>query len=381
MYRRLAMPAGVKKFFNSRLMRFDPRKPLLVLLLFGIIPLTASGPIERSIVPPGRMTRHPYLPECARCHAPGKVLRTDFARAECAECHLPGDRLFGTYARAARNPVFPKIGKESAPKSDRPEPPGGEEIVEQEMIKIPAGPFIMGNDGRPASEGPGDLDEMPAHKVVTGEYLIDKYEVTNAHYQRFVEATRRSPPIHWRGGSYPKRKANHPVVYVSWFDAKAFCEWSGNRLPTEAEWEKGARGTDGRHFPWGNAFDPARANTPQHWLSVGLTPEKGDTMPVGSFEDGKSPYGLYDMAGNVYEWVEDWYKPYPGNRYPNRFYGERDKILRGGSWYDCLSYGCGLSAPSYNRSRFTPEIRNSGFGFRCARSVGSPAIERKTKRP
>jgi formylglycine-generating enzyme required for sulfatase activity len=315
---------------------------------------------------------HPFRQDCARCHGPGKTLLTDVTRPECAECHLPGParagRLLRTAERAAPTPGL--LVKGSSNDSDRLEErhPTPEKIIEQKMIRIPAGSFIMGNDGRPSVEGPGDLDETPRHHAATGPYYIDKYEVTNAYYKRFVDATGHSAPAHWKNGTYPPGKANHPVVYVNWYEAKSFCEWAGKRLPTEMEWEKAARGTDGRHFPWGNAFDPKRANTPQYWLYRGLKPEDGDTMPVGSFEKGKSPYGLYDMAGNVYEWVEDWYKPYPGNQYPNPFYGERDKILRGGSWYDCLSYGCGLSAPSYNRSRFTPEIRNSGFGFRCAKS-------------
>jgi formylglycine-generating enzyme required for sulfatase activity len=329
---------------------------LLLLISFqGPVLSGAPGhPRYGSTAPP-----YSFQHDCARCHGPGKTLLTDVTRPECAECHLPGP------ARAGR---LLRIAERSSPDPDSPDTKP-EKIIDQKMIRIPTGSFIMGNDGRPSTEGPGDSDETPRHRTTTGAYYIDKYEVTNAHYKRFVDATGHPPPIHWRNGTYPPGKANHPVVYVSWYDAKAFCEWAGKRLPTETEWEKAARGTDGRHFPWGNRFDPKRANTPQYWLSRGLKPEDGDTMPVGSFENGKSPFGLYDMAGNVYEWVENWYKPYPGNQYPNPFYGERDKILRGGSWYDCLSYGCGLSAPSYNRSRFTPEIRNSGFGFRCAKSI------------
>ncbi|HET6370216.1 MAG TPA: formylglycine-generating enzyme family protein [Nitrospiria bacterium] len=359
--------------------RLSPLKLLFALFLLipfqgSVLSGTPQHPRYGSTV-----QQYPFQSDCARCHGPGKRLVTDVSRPECAECHLPGAaRAGGLLQIAKRSSQAPGPLKSAPIHSNRLEgrpstsalpDTKAEKIIEQKMIRIPAGSFIMGNDGRPTTEGPGDLDETPKHRASTGAYYIDKYEVTNAHYKRFVDATGHPPPIHWRNGTYPPGKANHPVVYVSWYDAKTFCEWNGKRLPTEAEWEKAARGTDGRHFPWGNRFDPKRANTPQYWLSRGLKPEDGDTMPVGSFENGKSPFGLYDMAGNVYEWVENWYKPYPGNQYPNPFYGERDKILRGGSWYDCLSYGCGLSAPSYNRSRFTPEIRNSGFGFRCAKSI------------
>jgi len=243
------------------------------------------------------------------------------------------------------------------------------------MITIPAGTFIIGNNGRATSEGSGDPDETPEHRVYLDTFLIDKYEVTNAQYAVFVKETNHRIPKHWpssrstdesqRSVAYPPEKADHPVVYVDWFDANEYCHWAGKRLPTEEEWEKAARGTDGRIFPWGNSFSSQKANTPQYWLSSN---REGDTMAVGQFDNGKSPYGLHDMAGNVYEWTASWYKPYPQNTEFNVHYGEKNKIVRGGSWYDCLSYGCGLSSPSYNRSRFAPEIRNKGFGFRCAKS-------------
>jgi formylglycine-generating enzyme required for sulfatase activity len=236
------------------------------------------------------------------------------------------------------------------------------------MVLIPAGPAVVGNNGREITEGKGNLDETPEHEVHVEAFRIDRYEVTNARYKRFTDATGHRLPRHWKDGRIPEGKENHPVVYVSWFDADAFCRWEGKRLPNELEWEKAARGPEGWVFPWGNRFGLDKANTPQRWASL---KEDGGTMPVGSFEAGKSYYGAYDMAGNVWEWTDSWYQPYPGNQFPNTFYGHKNRVLRGGSWYDCLSYGCGLSAPSYNRSRFTPKIRNNSFGFRCAASVPS----------
>jgi formylglycine-generating enzyme required for sulfatase activity len=233
------------------------------------------------------------------------------------------------------------------------------------MVTIRGGEFLMGNNGR-GDDGPGDQDERPAHRVRVNAFRIDRYETTNAMYVEFVRATSRAVPHHWIGGTYPEAKADHPVVYVDWYDAEAFCRWAGKRLPIEAEWERAARGTDGRRFPWGDQWAPTNANTPQYWLT---RHEPGDTMPVGSFPQSRSPEGLADMAGNVYEWVADWYQPYPGNITPNIHYGTKNKVLRGGSWYDCLSYGCGLSSPVYNRSRFAPAIKNKGFGFRCAQDL------------
>ncbi len=223
----------------------------------------------------------------------------------------------------------------------------------EEMVRVPAGPFKMGYDFRIP-------DERPMHTVTLPAYWIDRYEVTNARYQKFVDATAHPPPRHWQGNQPPPGKANHPVVYVSWHDADAYCRWAGRRLPTEEEWEKAARGADGRLFPWGDKFDSAKANTPQA--------KHGGTMPVGSLPKGRSPYGLYDMAGNVYEWTDSWYVPYPGNTRPNPNFGKRLRVVRGGSWIDCTFYRCGLSAFTFNRAVFKPETMNEGFGFRCARS-------------
>lgn len=226
-----------------------------------------------------------------------------------------------------------------------------------EMIDIPAGNFIMGTDARMPDEG-------PEHTRHLDKYAIDKYEVTNAQYKAFIDATGRRSPKHFRNRTFPDGKADHPVVYVSWYDADAYCKWAGKRLPTDAEWEKAARGSQGQFFPWGDAFDVDKANTPQRWARLDMD---GDTTPVGAFEEGRSPYGAYDMSGNVWEWTDSWYQAYPGNTHHTENYGEKYKTLKGGSWWDCSFYKCGISAPVYNRSFFLRSTKNSSFGFRCAR--------------
>jgi formylglycine-generating enzyme required for sulfatase activity len=221
------------------------------------------------------------------------------------------------------------------------------------MVRIPGGPFIIGFDNR-------HPDEKPAHTISIRTFFIDLYEVTNEQYKKFIDATNRHPPDDWIGGQYRIEKKNHPVVYVDWYDAHDYCAWAGKRLPTEEEWEKAARGTDGRLYPWGNEFDPKKANTPQSH-SIGTT-------PVGSFPLGRSPYGVYDMSGNVWEWTDSWAKPYPGSPIPTGHYFTGDyKVLKGGSWVDCSFYRCGISALTFNRGYFKPLTKNQGFGFRCAK--------------
>jgi formylglycine-generating enzyme required for sulfatase activity len=227
-----------------------------------------------------------------------------------------------------------------------------------EMVLVPAGEFTMGSNDRLPDEG-------PEHKVTLAEFSIDKYEVTNLQYKQFIDATNRKSPQHFRNRTFPEGKPDHPVTYVTWFDANDYCEWAGKRLPTEQEWEKTARGTDARTYPWGNDFDIAKANTPQRWT---VLEKDGDTMPVGSFAEGVSPYGAYDMSGNVWEWTASWYNPHPGNTRITENYGEKYKVLKGGSWWDCTFYKCGISAPSYNRSFFLQSTKNKSFGFRCAKN-------------
>jgi formylglycine-generating enzyme required for sulfatase activity len=171
---------------------------------------------------------------------------------------------------------------------------------EPEMILIPAGEFLMGSD--PGKDRGALDDEQPQHTVYLPDYYIAKAPVTNAQYAAFVQVTQHMPPIHWPKALEPQPgKENHPVVEVTWHDAVAYCRWLASitgkpyRLPSEAEWEKAARGTDGRIYPWGNQWDAKRCNSKEGG--------PGGTMPVGTYSDGASPYGLLDMVGNVCEWT------------------------------------------------------------------------------
>ena len=154
------------------------------------------------------------------------------------------------------------------------------------MVLIPSGEFIMGSNER------WD-DETPEYIESVEKFYIDAYEVTNAEYEKFTYDTKREVPYHWSNGKVPKNKKNHPVIYVNWYDAEGYCKWEGKRLPTEQEWEKAARGESGNIYPWGNTWTIDKSNHPY----------KGSTgtEPVGSYPNGTSPYGLYDMSGNVWE--------------------------------------------------------------------------------
>lgn len=224
------------------------------------------------------------------------------------------------------------------------------------MVYVPAGDFTMGSP-----EGEGHDDERPQHIVYLDAFYIDKTEVTAAQYERCVKADACSA-----AGSYSDAcsygasgMSDHPINCVDWNQAVTYCGWAGRRLSTEAEWEKAARGTDGRVYPWGNTVDTSKLNS---WEAG---PES--TTAVGSYPAGASPYGALDMAGNVWEWVTDWYD---GSYYAQ---SPRDnplgpasgqfRVLRGGSWtYGALN---GRAAP---RARSSPDYRGVDNGFRCARS-------------
>jgi formylglycine-generating enzyme required for sulfatase activity len=306
-----------------------------------------------------------FRKECrTTCHQPEHILKAKknkFTQAECKSCHTGIAEKSANSPFSAPSSISLNGNNSLLFKSIVQTSPGSstQNLIPQDnrsMVKVPAGEFIMGSNER------WD-DEAPEHISSTDAFYIDLSEVTNADYIKFVNTTQRTPPYHWPEGNIPKGKEHHPVVYVSWFDANEYCSWTGKRLPTEQEWEKAARGEEGLIYPWGNEWSLDKSNHP-YKNSTG-------TEPVGSYPKGRSPYGLYDLSGNVWEWVDSYYLPHPGNPVTRAEYGKDKRVLKGGSWFDCLSYGCGLSAPTFNRSFFTPEVKNNSFGFRCA-STKSP---------
>jgi len=298
--------------------------------------------------------------DCKACHTSGDYSRPVEQNANCQQCHegLPGE---GRLISAMEQHPVATVDDGSDNGMTRPQyyPQSRLGDAPNEMVLIPAGEFIMGSNDRLSDEG-------PEHAVVLDDYLIDKFEVTNLQYKKYIDDAGKRAPSHFNRRQVPEGKADHPVTFVSWFNAKRYCEWAGKRLPTEQEWEKAARGTDGRIFPWGNVFAIEMANTPVRWDEL---KQQGDTSPVGAFKRGVSPFGLYDTSGNVWEWVDAWYKAHPGNEKPSENFGELYRVLKGGSWWDCSFYKCGISAPVFNRSFFNPRVKNSSFGFRCAKDA------------
>jgi formylglycine-generating enzyme required for sulfatase activity len=229
--------------------------------------------------------------------------------------------------------------------------------VFDEMALIPAGSFTMGQDGSKPKNGPAHTVDLPA-------YEIDRFEVTNEEFAWFVEQTgyvtyaEENSTKNWRDAT--EDKDSHPVVYVTWDDATAYCQWAGKRLPTEAEWEKAARGDDGRAYPWGADFVPDNGN----FYEGGIR----GTTAIGSFGAGASPHGVHDLAGNVREWVEDFFLAYEGAAADaDPFFGEENRVNRGGGWFDGED---GEIVTTYNRNAGPPGTSaNDDIGFRCARDA------------
>lgn len=279
---------------------------------------------------------------------------------------LPGEGKAGVYGGTPGD-LFVSVN---------PKPSLAETIIGDdgaEMVLIPAGEFLMGSD-----DGAYD-DEKPVHLVYVDAFYMDKYLVTNAQYKVFVDANpqwrkdlipdayHNGSYLHfWNGGSYPDGKGNHPVTRVSWYAAMAYARWAGKRLPTEAEWEKAARGgLVGMKYPLGNTIDENLAN---------YDGNVGDTTPVDRYMP--NGYGLYDMSGNVWEWCFDEYdetfyansprrNPVAGGQVGNEFTSVKSiRVVRGGAW-DCSATSLRVA----NRYGVTPTYANVDCGFRCARAV------------
>ena len=243
--------------------------------------------------------------------------------------------------------------------------------MSKDMVFIPGGEFIMGvnipkdEQGKREVELSIDIDETPAHKIYVDGFYIDKYEVTNAQFKKFLKATSRKSllidpvdkgaPYNWKEDNYPEGEGDNPVVLVDFEDAKAYCEWKGKRLPTEEEWEKTCRGDDGRKWSYGNEDVSGYANTREINLKW--------SGPVGSFPKDISPYMVFDMTGNVMEWTESHYLPYPETEMRVGF-GGLEKVIRGGGWLiDLQSSRCS------NRNITATEKRHRMLGFRCAKDI------------
>ena len=234
---------------------------------------------------------------------------------------------------------------------------------------IPGGPFAMGSNDR--------KNEHPIHEVNTEGFWLACYPVTNAQYRLFVEANGYTEQRWWSREGWGWRQTSkftepgywtdkkwdgdsQPVVGISWYEAEAYCRWAAEvtgepiRLPTEAEWEKAARGTDKRKYPWGDIEPDAKLCNFQR--NVGQTTAVDRYSPAGD-----SPYGCVDMAGNVWEWTDSWYQAYPGSSYKSAAFGGTHRVLRGGSWY-----GSANDVRTSNRSREAPDFRINDVGFRCA---------------
>jgi formylglycine-generating enzyme required for sulfatase activity len=224
------------------------------------------------------------------------------------------------------------------------------------MVFVPAGDFLMGSTAGDILKQ-AEVDEFPQRKLFVDDFYIDVHEVTNAQYKVFLDSTRVEAPPRWINGNYGLGEDGFPVISITWGEAAAYAQWLGKRLPTEAEWEKAARGTDGRTFPWGEGFDRALTNN-------------GDALlPIMSYPAGVSPYGCFDMAGNAAEWVDGWYEAYP--RGPNdvlpkgvpdrhEVFNRERRVYRGGSWNTFSKY-----LRCANREHTSPDMRWVYVGFRC----------------
>jgi formylglycine-generating enzyme required for sulfatase activity len=263
-------------------------------------------------------------------------------------------------AAAATTAVLPASPTDT-PLPSAPPVVEDEQFIEPEMVLFPDGEFTMGSD--PGLDPEAMDDEGPPHTLHLPDYYLARTPVTNAQYAAFVQATDHRQPYHWKGKKAPRGTELHPVVNVSWFDALAYSDWLAEvtgrpyRLPSEAEWEKGARGDDGRIYPWGSEWNPERCNSREGG--------QGDTTPVDAYPEGASPYGSLDMAGNVWEWTSTAYKAYPydpeDGREELQVGDDVRRVLRGGAFVNL-----GWRLRSAFRGRDLPDFSFYDRGFRVA---------------
>ncbi len=247
----------------------------------------------------------------------------------------------------------------------------------QGMAYVEPGKFHMGSKGTIAREGfdEGDgqigiemgVDEIPRHKALVEKgFYMDIYEVTMGQYKKFIDATGRPVPENpnhpddpyiWKNKTYPQGMEDNPVALVSYEDATEYCKWVGKRLPTEIEWEKACRGESARRWPWGDNIDIGKANTRNLDLRR--------SSPVGGFPEDVSPYGIYDMAGNIREWTTSWYKPYPGAELKRETFGETYKVVRGGSWVHTAM----PESRCASRGMAQTWYRHRSLGLRCVKDA------------
>jgi len=276
-------------------------------------------------------------------------------KSQKKKVRLPSNRSVSVAFALEKGPAGPQPGEELVPEGTKGGP----------MILIPAGEFMMGCNEAVDPQCSGD--EKPYHRVYLDAYYMDKHEVTVAEYRKCVNAGGCKDPVTGQYCNWGQSgREGHPINCVDWNQAQDYCSWAGKRLPTEAEWEKAARGTDGRKYPWGNET----ANCQYAVMDDGGSGcGRNSTWPVCSKPQGNSPYGLCDMAGNVWEWVQDWYdenyyQGSPANN-PKGPSSELSRVLRGGSW--------GLSHPEYLRASFRFRIEPTfwfyNYGFRCVRQA------------
>ena len=260
------------------------------------------------------------------------------------------------------------------------------EKIPEGMVLIPSGEFTIGTnqideENHALALGlnkPWFADESPERRIDTPDYYIDRFEVTNLQYFIFCQATDHKPPRYWKGQKFPEGQDLLPVTEVNYFDASAYAKWAGKRLPNELEWEKAARGRAGFIYPWGDDFLPDVAN-----LSLSPRAKAGQGLkPVGSFPRGASPYGVHDMAGNAWEWVWEYYQPYPGNTFKSPDYEKKHIVVRGLSYMGVGHFNkkdflkvISLKARASYREHLNPLARKTDVGFRCAKDR-PPFMER-----